>query len=769
MNHNKDLGDNEATLNQRNFLDEFAYDLEIPSDSLRTLFERYRQMAVISIAEGYCDYDAEGAELEYDDYSEEDDEPRPWSVPWAMAKLKEIPKEKRWAIENQLDRINHGEMDRGIFRVASHNHTIEEALGRGTIVEDYLKILDSYYLEDFPDCNIEVVARMDTMAGGYSIDGGLSRLLYRSREHPNRAWNDLRAVINSPSALVVGGNGLISTIMYNFANQLERDPGIVDQLTTGLETDELIGNIATLAEVTKFLHGTWEWGVSPEVIVRKIDELSMAEDVNPLVHIVSRAAIEGIREAQGDIYEGTSLYNYKNTSSYGTFLPRDEVIDQSYNTSSSVLNKIESVSSEVLSTVIGPAGRLMGFLDPNAKARFYSLEEFDALMESHNITWQGSPGEMVTFCSNYFVPQVYDAVRQDIGIDFKRISLSGNVNFAAYLSRQKDLVQYGRLKSAINGLSDDERVPFIEAFLATEFGDDYGEAILGIMESPKISTEQKADILNKLANIRSNIHLFTDKIAEIAGDDFAGDASSLFANRVTDTLYGIKHYIDHDGATQRIQMGSMEASVDMTEDAMVKGMDYLDQSLASLAKMKVGATHSKADDKSSNIEFGYVAGTGDRVLMMTKPIYGQANDTMVRGKKARINYMIGVDGQLPSIDMQERDKHAVSVRLDLDSDGVLRLDIGGRPLAYTEGAAYTGKDTPDFTVAKLISLGNWYRSHQIGSKPSDYHVDLRVMTPEVFAVAADKIRMGTEYSPTPLRIVQKQGGVAVESTLRMVA
>lgn len=383
----------------------------------------------------------------------------------------------------------------------------------------------------------------------------------------------------------------------------------------------------------------------------------------------------------------------------------------------------------------------------------------------NHIPLGGLSEQKVELIRELYNPNLRALIEQELSIDISQLTPDAQLQLVTFMSEVDSYPQYERFKRVLkeSGLSRHE---LAETFLATEFGDDYGEAILAIAESKAITSEVAAEILEKMVQMRGNIHIFTDKIAAIAGEDFARNARERFTHRVTDILYGIKYYVENGEKTEMIQMGSMKVPVSINEEKIRRRIRWIDSVFSELASITISEKSNSSNDEVTPLEFGYVAGTDDSVLLMTKPYKQKSHSDMVRGSKPRANFMFGVDGQSPSLNMAERDEQVISVRLDLDDDGMLRLDIGGKPLDYKEDDVPTDKsDTPDFAVAKLVSLGNWYRSQQVGSESSDYHVDLQLMSPEDFAKAIQDIRNGIEYSPTSLRTVRKQGEMALLSAL----
>lgn len=124
---------------------------------------------------------------------------------------------------------------------------------------------------------------------------------------------------------------------------------------------------------------------------------------------------------------------------------------------------------------------------------------------------------------------ILDTVRLESGIDLSEASLSVQVRFFAFMA-EANTERYHRLCQASMAFPE-QRSVFLEAFLATEFGDDLGDIVLNLAER---NGEDAMPMFEALTSIRAD----GEKIAKHFGheDDMDSMVATAFIKRATELL-----------------------------------------------------------------------------------------------------------------------------------------------------------------------------------------------------------------------------------------
>lgn len=164
------------------------------------------------------------------------------------------------------------------------------------------------------------------------------------------------------------------------------------------------------------------------------------------------------------------------------------------------------------------------------------------------------------------------------------------------------------------------------------------------------------------------------------------------------------------------------------------------------------------DPDATNLELATVPGS-PTLLIMTKRRRALVETQYEQGKAARICLYANMHGMQPSLLAAERLRDSLCIRIDRDSDGMVRLDIGGKT---------DDPNTPDFMVARMLSLGEWYRARLSGTEATDYHIDLMEMTEDQFAALVDDFREQVEMMPI-VRVGEPVSGATPDQVSTQIA
>lgn len=186
---------------------------------------------------------------------------------------------------------------------------------------------------------------------------------------------------------------------------------------------------------------------------------------------------------------------------------------------------------------------------------------------------------------------------------------------------------YARVKQVSGSLPPEHRAQFAEAFLATEFGDDFGDILLDLADANE--PMELSPVLERINTIRQN----GAQIAEIFGKDFAMDkrGAVAFIKRTTELLALAK-------------LEGLESVRDTLGD--------LDSAIADAA----ASLHGEFKIIDATTEYGTLQSVERPITMTVRP-YGD-------------NARLGITVRRPG-------KERLSMRLDYEpEEGAISLDIG---------------------------------------------------------------------------------------------
>ena len=97
--------------------------------------------------------------------------------------------------------------------------------------------------------------------------------------------------------------------------------------------------------------------------------------------------------------------------------------------------------------------------------------------------------------------------------------------------------RFDNLCETLQKMEDENlREKTLGAFLATDFGEDFGDGLLDIANSERISSEQLGEILDGMESCRESIHGITSLYEEFDGGKFANEYARASNERLTDAL-----------------------------------------------------------------------------------------------------------------------------------------------------------------------------------------------------------------------------------------
>jgi hypothetical protein len=289
-----------------------------------------------------------------------------------------------------------------------------------------------------------------------------------------------------------------------------------------------------------------------------------------------------------------------------------------------------------------------------------------------------------------------------------------------------------------DAISDEEKASIAEEELR------YAELLSEVLESAIFTDEQKIEISSLVSNLQEDTFYFVRNSEAAIGASNALTIYKGISQKIAAILRSAKYYMEFGDALIKIPVGSKEVDVTTNPSEILRALRFISEAMDELSNVPIDTRRpDNVARLGSNLELGYVSGTDDKVLLITKAERSDVTHPTVRGRPPRINFAISIGGVIPSAVAEEREQTCLSIRFDY-ANGDFVVDIGGR----TENP-----NTPDFTVAKCISLGAFISEAETGDdEKQSYHIRVSAMTPSEFSQMVWALRTAIPLSPTPLRV-----------------
>lgn len=297
------------------------------------------------------------------------------------------------------------------------------------------------------------------------------------------------------------------------------------------------------------------------------------------------------------------------------------------------------------------------------------------------------------------LPEVRMALETSIGVDLSEIAFQTQVQLLDYMVRRTP-DEFARLSAVAKGVKESEGSTgkFYEAFLATEFGDYYGDILLSLAESAdkKLFREVAENIEEvRRAGARIAEHFRSDDPLD---QEIADRIPAAFIKRTTELLA-----LAHQEGIEKV----------------IEPLEAISEAVKTLADSLDKDTFSHAEVTP---EFGAFSSDTSPVTVSSRP----------HGRNARLGFTVR--------GMGKDNKQRLNIRLDYEA-GELSLDIGStakKDVHVSEIAALVGNTLARGEEA-LINYrrerqGDEFAETQLhGNHVREAFSDMPILQPEEFA------------------------------------
>ena len=336
---------------------------------------------------------------------------------------------------------------------------------------------------------------------------------------------------------------------------------------------------------------------------------------------------------------------------------------------------------------------------------------------------------------------VLEVVRLEAGVDLQMLPLESQLRFFRFMAEARP-ERYDRLCRNLQASDEEEQRQLAEAFLATEFGDDYGDSILTIAEHA--TPQQSQEIFTTINNFRES----SQRIAgwyESYDAEFAGATERAMNERLSDALAAME-VLARDGKLE-VDTHPARNAEDYESDgrfvmalhSVEEGLEIiknLEKSLRLVRDVLVAGDVEVRRATEENGQFAmyrFVSPAVGQALMYIRPEGAKGYDRQLEygnraGVEASMSFIVDPVHPHKPLDVY-KDPHGVSIRFDREgrmsdespfsedrdptrANGAISLDISS---LIGDGRYMPAK------IGRFIAAGNILRAAKTGGEAHLHH------------------------------------------------
>lgn len=384
----------------------------------------------------------------------------------------------------------------------------------------------------------------------------------------------------------------------------------------------------------------------------------------------------------------------------------------------------------------------------------------DSIIYNKRYTFDGYDAYEADLLNTARHSMINKKINEKIGLNLTDISLDAQVQLLKFMTEAGD-TRFNSLCSALHNVKPELRLKLAENFLATDFGDDFGDSLLTIASSESLSDEDKERVLDSISSCRESISSITSLYQEIDNGEFAKEYTRAANERLTDAIMAFSQIAENGSATADL---GWAGNISLNYDDAIKALEYEMKSLeiisGTFSDVTSGVKGAYAErfmspDESHNRSFyNLFSPNHGYVLLYTRPEGAGEFDPSTEYGKYRNPYSeednVGVEASISMIvDPIEPFELPVPYRPTkrvfrmlgennnlitrmMNKVSAIRLDREGRApnsnpndtgrnptnpigtISVDLAAILDGEDMPSGKIARLFSVGNKLRAEKRG-------------------------------------------------------
>ena len=371
-------------------------------------------------------------------------------------------------------------------------------------------------------------------------------------------------------------------------------------------------------------------------------------------------------------------------------------------------------------------------------------------------------------------PDIKSLINKQIGMDLASIPLDAQIQLLKFMT-EADNGRFDKLCHTLHSVNQDLRLKLAENFLAADFGEDFGDSLLTIADSERLSDNEKKKILETIGSCRKSIGKITDLYKGFDGGKFAKEYARAANERLTDAIT-VFSQIAKKGVI-KMDLG-WPGKAKFNYDSAIEALGYEARSLEIIsgtiedvqngeegAFAEVWLHRNKKMQRENRTVYNFYSPQYGYVLLYTRPEGSHSFDDTVEYGKRRSRYdedsvNAGVEasisfivdpvierdnrGNLPLLSPYRPDPRVVKNEnfydeIRMNKVSAIRLDREGRAPGWSAddprrdpinsvgmvsvdlAAIGDRKDTPSGKIARLLSVGGMLREKADGAAASLNH------------------------------------------------
>ena len=133
-------------------------------------------------------------------------------------------------------------------------------------------------------------------------------------------------------------------------------------------------------------------------------------------------------------------------------------------------------------------------------------------------------------------PEIKPLINDKLNLELSDISLPAQVQLLKFMAEAGN-ERFDKLCSVLHNINDESlRIKLLENFVAADFGEDFGDALLDIASSETLDNQQTGEILDTVTSARESIGKITGLYDGFHGGDFTKEYARASNERLTDAL-----------------------------------------------------------------------------------------------------------------------------------------------------------------------------------------------------------------------------------------
>jgi len=354
-------------------------------------------------------------------------------------------------------------------------------------------------------------------------------------------------------------------------------------------------------------------------------------------------------------------------------------------------------------------------------------------------------------------------INEKLGIKLEEIPLNAQVQLLKFMT-EADNDRFDKLCDTMRNIDESLRLKVAENFIAADFGEDFGDALLAIMESANIPNAEKEKLLDTFASCRESIKGISSLYAKIDNGQFAKQYSRAANERLTDAITVFREIAQTSTAEANLEWaGSPKFNFESAMEALMYEKESLRIINGTIQDISSDAANAFAevilppgvDAKNNRSIYNLYSPNFGYVLLYTRPEGASVfNDTLEYGKhgsrysrdgrnsgvEASISFIVNpinpnilpnpfrTNPQKPDDDPQKLNKVS-AIRIDregrtpdMSPNDPDRTPINDEGVCSTDlGAIGDPPNTPSGKIARLLSVGGAIRARANNTQSSLNH------------------------------------------------